>query len=205
MPAAIYAISYQDTGAILSYCQLEQRDLSAKGAANLLREEILGENLVLTLAQPGGAPIQIAREHLRVDEVDIKLPTTPTPMKLEDFLRAPYRFVLDLSDDGTKPGDGTKKTAIFPPPAAQTLALYSQAVTNPPDPADKGTFVVHRPADFPSNTEMFVVIDGQEQSIKVGQPKPDVRFAFDSTQNQVYSVLFASRNLTPFFGLMKAQ
>ena len=195
MPAAIYAISYQVTGAILSYCQLKQRDLSPKGTVEALREELVGDNLFISLRKPGGSPLKIQRDHLRVDEVDI------ASTDFDTFIRAPSKFVLDLSDAGTTPGDGKKKRAIMPLAPGPTLTLNSEQVT----PAiDKDTFVVSRPADFPSETELFVIIDGQEQSIKVAQPTNTVRFAFDSTKDVLYSVLFASRGVTPFFGLKKA-
>src|SRR5262245_11070913 len=140
---ATYAISYRDTGAILSYCQLKNRDLSVKGAVDALLGELVGENLSVSLSKPAGPPIKIPTGRLHLDEVEADTAT------LEKFVRAPHDFVLDLSDPAATPGDGKKKT-IIPPTLGADLDLNSGALATDPN-----TFIVKVAPDFPSGTQLF--------------------------------------------------
>jgi len=188
MTAVIYAISYQDTGSIVSYCQLAQRDLSPAGAVQVLLDELVADGeLKLSQILPSKPPTKITKTNLRVDEVDVEA------AKLADFVRAPYKFVLDLSDDKAKPGDGKKKTLGTPTSPISYELLAAQDV-----------FRVTFTLDVAANTKFFAIIDGNELPVTVNVPTKTVEFPFNTSANTMHQVFFASRGVKPFFGLKKA-
>ena len=188
MAVAIYAISYEDTGVILSYCQLTQRDLSAKGAAQALLDQLVPDKLTVSLSTVGGPAIEIDPSHLHVDEVEIT-------GDFEAFKRAPYSFMVDLTDPAKKPGDGQKKNAVI-----LTAPYGTPTLTHGSPGSLQVTFAMPVAAD----TRLFAIIDGHEIPATVTVPTPIINFSFSSAVNTVHSVVFGTRGVQPFVGLMKA-
>jgi hypothetical protein len=219
MPSALYAISYGQTGLVLSFCELAKQDLSKAGAVKGLLDQIVGTQLQLQfLLPPLPSPpdrINIDKAQLSLDEVNIapadipnvtdfmtacltKLqtppppPPPPLPVPLLDLL------MLDLSDPTAKAGDGTVKKLIDPT-QLKTATLDVQAGV--------GLQVTVPAAQFAGGTRLIAIIDGTPQppfDVPLPLPPPPIVFPFAATASSWYKVVFATRGYKPFFGLLQA-
>jgi hypothetical protein len=99
MPEALYAITFKKTGNVLAVCSFEKRSPADPPAWDQLLQDLVGDRL--TIPVTSGTPIQIARDHLAVDEI------TGPPQPL-DVLANVYGHQLDLAA-GAQPGDGKPK------------------------------------------------------------------------------------------------
>jgi hypothetical protein len=192
MAAKFYALSYEETGSIVSYCQLQRRDLSKTGAVAALLDELVGDELVLSLSLSGGVPpIKIKKTQLALDEVDVADSVLPA------FRRRPQDFVLDLTDASAKPGDGKLKSILETPIIPTTYVVQTG-----------GKLVVTFQGAAPQATRFYAIVDGQARSpYDVPTPaQPTIEITIPtSTANSFHTVLLAGRGVQPFFGFLKAQ
>lgn len=191
MAAKFYALSFEDTGSIVSYCQLQQRDLSKTGAVAALLDELVGDELVLSLSLPGVPPIRIKKTQLALDEVDVADSILPA------FRRRPQDFVLDLTDASAKPGDGKLKSLLESPiiPTSHVVQIA-------------GKLVVTFQGAAPQATRFYAIVDGQPRSpFDVPTPaQPTIEINIPtSTATTFHTVFLAGRGVQPFFGFLKAQ
>ena len=211
MPAAFYALSFEDTGLIVGYCQLGKRDLTKAGAASALLDQLVGEKLVLSLGlkvpppNPGANDVPsltLLKTQLRVDEV--KVPDA----NADDFTKQPWTYLLDLSDPTAKPGDGTVKQLQLDPTKVITApgTLLGHPHSGPPT-GDHDLFRVVMSNGVQSNTTFYAILDGQlaSQTVQVPvQNSKNIDFPFVSEQGSYHTVLFASRGVKPIFGVIAA-
>jgi len=206
MPRAFYAVSYEQTGLVLSYCELAKQDLSKAGAVAALLDQIVGDNLVLSfsflLSAVSPDAIKIKKSQLNLDEVKVD------DSSVADFTTTPYKFMLDLSDASAKAGDGTMKKLLDP--AQMQLATPILFSGNPPNATDpKTTLSVQFSNDALATTKHYAIIDGQAQHTNVVGPPPANPINFSSSvslpKNSWHTVVYASRGYQPFFGLLQAQ
>ncbi len=194
MPAIIYALSYKDTGSILSYCMLEKQKLVDKPAVAALLDRLVGDNLLLSLKTSGGDGFKIPKADLVVDEL-----TITDPVERDKFVRAPYNYVLDASDP-TKLGDGSPKTLG----TALAVDSYKLSSTTTPKPS----FLVTLSNPLISTVQGYVLVEGVPPVAgNATSPQSAIKFSLpvgSLTAGQLYAVIFAGRGVAPFFGFQKA-
>lgn len=186
-----YVLSYEDTGCIVSYCQLDKRDLSKPGAVTALLDQLVRDTLEINLslkssALTGPVPkITINKTQLELDPVDV-----PDGL-LTKFLTEPQTFLLDLSDPSAKPGDGKIKKFVESPIVPNSYTFPTAT-----------TFQVAFQGTAPQATRFYAIIDGQPQSpFDVPQPAPaNVTFNPGTLLKGLHSVMFMGRGVQPFFG-----
>lgn len=100
MPKALYGISFKDTGSLLAVCSVEQRTLTKDSATQML-QDLVGDQLRLSVGDPSGKQIQIKTEFLALDE--IKGSALPANVLADLYA---YKVVVPT---GGALGDGTPK------------------------------------------------------------------------------------------------
>lgn len=208
MPRAFYAISYQQTGLVLSYCELAKQDLSKSGAVAALLDEIVGDELELSFSFKANAmsadPIKIPKAQLNLDEVNISPKDIPT---VDAFTSAPHTFMLDLTGATATAGDGTVKKLLDPSiPSSMFVASPTLSSKNATPP---NTVHVKFQTAPPDNTLLYAIVDGHALSLKISVSTTTVEYDFPSLPSDVapgswHTVVFASRGYTPCFDLLQA-
>jgi hypothetical protein len=195
MPTTFYALSYKDTGSILSYCMLEKQTFIDQSAVDALRDAIVGDNLVISLSMPGGNPIKIPKSEVSLDEVKVE------QQDLTTFTRQPYTYVLAIPNDGsTKPGDGKLKHIMIPDDVV--IALSEQPSGQP-----SRLTVSIAPSNSPENRPLFALLPGQSPGtgmLATSQQSSAASLIAKVTKDTVYPVIFIGHNLRTKVGLLKA-
>jgi hypothetical protein len=191
MPVAIYAISYQDSGAILSFVALEKQSVIDKPSAQALHDRLVGTGLVVSLQTPASQPFKIPASQLFVDEVQ--------NVEQVDLADNPFIYVLaPPANPSATPGDGTPKqvTKIANANVDLTLAHASSKLTAAP----------HNPSG--TKIQMYAILAGHDVASGSQQlPATTAEFDFGGgaiTQNAAFPVIFVGQGLSTFVGLLKA-
>lgn len=187
MPVTTYAISHKDTGSILSYCVLGDQKVTDTASATLLRDRLVGDNLVISLNTTSTPSFSFLKSDLVVDEIAIG--TTQT-----DFLQNPFAYVLSIPPSA-QPGDGTVKTIESGGVRALTLNAAS------------GTLTLTLPAGLGPPTKLVAVLEGHAPvPITLSAPASTVNIpvAGAALTTSALAVIFLGQGLQSSVGLMKA-
>lgn len=191
MPVATYALSYKDTGSILSFCTMEKQKVVDQASANALRDQLVGTSLVIAVRTRSDGPFTIPAADLVVDEIQIA-----DPLQLA---RDPYSFVISVPSGGTATfGDGTPKpvTQIINPNVTLTLSAANSSLK-----------VV--PSSIPgTKTNVYGILAGQglsTASIQFPQLFTTLTFSGAAlTLNTAYPLLFVGQGFSTTVGLFPA-
>ncbi|MGE5186601.1 MAG: hypothetical protein ACM31C_31310 [Acidobacteriota bacterium] len=192
MPSALYTLSYQDTGSILSFCVLEKQTLADAAAVKAFRDQLVGNTFLIRLSTSPTSPgIQIQATDLALDEIDIE------PQLIPAFVRDPNAKVLDLPDSNAiKPGDGKPKQLK----AAEELHTFTLDHTTQ-------TLIVQATSIRSVKTPLYSFVDGAGPaiaSIAVSTKDASLPLPVPVQHNHTYPIAFFGRGLKTFIGVKRA-
>ncbi|HSN27621.1 MAG TPA: hypothetical protein VLT45_15120 [Kofleriaceae bacterium] len=206
---AFYALSFEDTGMIVGFCQLGKRDLTKPGAVAALLDQLVGDTLEVQLGVKAHAPHAVNVSKLTLQKTQLSLDEVKVPDKrVGDFTTQPWSYLLDLTDPNAKPGDGTTKQLLLDPTKIVTPAvnLYGDASA-----VVKNTLRVSMPkmpTGHGDTVTFYAIINGTADTRSLGVPFPssaDIDFGIPATTaGTFHTVLFASRGVTPTFDVIPA-
>jgi hypothetical protein len=105
MPAALYAISFKPTGNLLALASFEKTSVAKQADRDALFASLIGKHFQMAVGPDDEPPIKLPPDKLAIDFV--KGVTQPHAI-LDDM----YSYKIDLSVQGTAPGDGSDKSLI---------------------------------------------------------------------------------------------
>lgn len=176
MPVATYAISYKDTGSILSFCVLAKQQLTDAASVAALLDRLVDDKLVISL-RIGATGFSFSKTDLAVDEITINQTTQ------SDFSQDPFKYGLVLPDPSSKPGDGKVKT--IKEGGFRSLTLHTD-----------GKLTLDLGANLGPTTNVYAALEGHAPiTHQLTAPAPGVTFDFATTIAGAKAVLFLGQGL----------
>lgn len=182
MPAALYGISFKDTGNLLAVASFENQALADDKAADALLAKLVGDKLQIAIGGMGA--LEVSASVLAVDLIDAK----------QDFERVvanAYGYRLELEAGKKKPGDGQPKTI---------KAASSNVVTSIDLKTTKEVVVTLTVTEGPIGQDAYLLFEGLDPI--PGKTKPNANtatFALDPSvvldTTQLYRCLFIKQDV----------